>query len=476
MQTNEKLHTIYEAIKNQLEDGIIYRRTESNYHRGAFYKISDGKKDSEVPAPIHWENRHDELDSLDYTVDDAIWEFKKTLSNRGLLVFSLTKDKGFSYEFATAETIANMFQLEMEDDYSDGFSEEIVVTIAPDQTDERPEIEVFSKFTRADGSSDESDVMSAEFLVKTLYDTLDRKLTKIWISGKDTKVEMRTLPAIPGVTKAFELQEDLSLDASNLNAIYEFLESFSEAKIAKGIEVLLQNPDFKAKAEKRYLKLIKNRLGETATLEDFPKAALSRSQVNLLDGENVGKNFLSLSYFDKAECEIFVAFMGALVQNHLDVADYLQKAEACENDSELWELYRANYHDVRNGIKDEATAFPGGWFGKLSLKLHDHRIEKVLFEKTDFSIPDSDKLRAFIFYLTLNFAGELYLDVFQSYLTELTPFFWLSPRVPKSSWGDTTIAIPANPLKFPREVAFRDGDDGKWIKTDSMELSSKLPS
>ncbi|RZJ70378.1 hypothetical protein [Flavobacterium sp.] len=470
MQTSEKLDKIYHAIKGQLEENVTYVRTESNYHRGSFHKISDGKNVDAVPAAIHWKNRQDNIENLGFRLDDAIRELKKTLSNRGLLVLSLSRENGFSYEFATAETIVQTLILELKQEYSSGFSEEIVVTIAPDQTQDEPEIEVFSKFTRADASSGESDVMSGEHLVKCLYDVLDRKLTKIWISGADAKVEILTIPAIPGVTGLFEPQEDLTLDASDLNGIYAFLESFSEAKIQKGIDILLKNPDFTKKAEKRYLQLIKNRLGDQATLSDFPKAALTRTQVNLLDGEHVGKNFLSLSYFDEHECELFVDFVGALVMNHLDLGAYRQKAEACENDSQLLELYSTYCHGVRIGIKAEAEAFPGGWFGKLSLKLHDHKIQKVLFEKTHFTMTDSDKLKAFLFYLTLNFSGELYLDVFQSYLPELTSFFWFAPIVPRSSWGDTDIAIPKSTLRFTRKVFYRDGDDGHWKQTDSSAL------
>lgn len=92
-----------------------------------------------------------------------------------------------------------------------------------------------------------------------------------------------------------------------------------------------------------------------------------------------------------------------------------------------------------------------------------------MFEKTHFRVDDSPQLKAFIFYLNLNHLGGVYLDVFQSAVKTLTEFFWFLPTVPKSSWGETDLAIPKSTLQFPREASYRINDNGKWKTFKSHE-------
>lgn len=159
--------------------------------------------------------------------------------------------------------------------------------------------------------------------------------------------------------------------------------------------------------------------------------------------------------------------------NYLNINQFKNKAESAETESDLVEIYSAAADMVKKGILEEAKKNPDGWFSKLSVKFANLKVEDVMFEKTDFSIPDSDQLKAFIFYLGINNRREVYFDVFQSYCKELSEFFWFLPSVPKSSWGDTELALPKYTLKFQRTVIYKLGDGKRWRNKSFPEKSSK---
>ena len=151
--------------------------------------------------------------------------------------------------------------------------------------------------------------------------------------------------------------------------------------------------------------------------------------------------------------------------SHLDIHEFKRQMEATDNEIDMKMLYFASAQKVKDGILGEAKVYGGGWFGKISEMLANHQVEKLMFEKTHFKLENSDALKGFIFYLAINNRSAIYFDIFQSYVTDLTEFFWFLPSVPRTAWGDTDLAFPATTLKFRRRAEYRLGDDGEWLRT-----------
>lgn len=473
-EQTEKLEKIFEIIKNQLEPGIEYYTYETNRSQQPFYKITDGRIDDNVPEVIHWKNKRENLKGTDLNILKAVYETDEDLEPGKMNFFTLSKEKGFTNKTVDAKLIVELMKLELLSDTNldSGRREESFIKIIPGKNPDKPNLDVFTKIYDANGDIRDSDFAEVDKYIECLYHNLDKKLEIIYTFTSEKNVDIQTIPEIPGLTQLYAPVEDLSLDPSDIEKVYVFLESWSDAKIAKAIEIINVNPDLKADIEKRYLNLIKLRVGENAGLESFAKASLRRKEFNLLNGEHFDKNFISLSYFSEEECELVVNFIGSLVLNYLDINKFKSEAESTATLSDLIQLYSEAAEIVKKGILEEATKNPDGWFSKLSVKFANHKIEKVLFEKTHFRIPNSPQLKAFIFYLAMNNKKAVYLDVFQSYMDELTEFFWFLPDVPKSSWGDTSLALPECTLGFQRVVVYRLGDGKRWKSKNFPEKTN----
>ncbi|MCF2219219.1 hypothetical protein H9Q08_07865 [Chryseobacterium sp. PS-8] len=471
----EKLERIFEIIKDELEPETEYYSYQTYRSRQSFYKITDGRTDDQVPKVIHWKNEEENLEGTDLSILDVLYDSDEDPQYSEINFFTLSKDKGFTKQPVDAQLIVEIMRLELFSHIKPGSGrlEESFIKIIPDPQSDRLNLDIFTKIYDSDGEIREYEYAQVDKFVDCLYHEADKKLKMIYTSASETAVDIQTIPEIQGLTKLYAPVEDLSLNSSDIQRIYEFLESWSDSKIAKALEVINENPDVKADIEKRYLNLIKLRAGDNAGLESFAKAGLTRKEFNLLNGKQIDKNFISLSYFSKEECKLIVDFIGSLVLNYLNINQFKNKAESAETESDLVEIYSTAADMVKKGILEEAKKNPDGWFSKLSVKFANLKVEDVMFEKTDFSIPDSDQLKAFIFYLGINNRREVYFDVFQSYCKELSEFFWFLPSVPKSSWGDTELALPKYTLKFQRTVIYKLGDGKRWRNKSFPEKSSK---
>jgi hypothetical protein len=471
----EKLERIFENIKEQLEPGIEYYSYQTKRSKQSFYKITDGRIDNNVPKVIHWKNKRENLEGTNLNILEVLYDTDKESDPGEIVFFTLSKEKGFTHKTVDPTLLIDLMKLELlsEIDLNSGRRKESLIKIIPGKDSESLDLDTFTKVYNADDSIWDSDFTAVEEHVECLYHKLDKKLEVIHTFSSEKNVHIQTVPEIPGLTQLYAPVEDLSLDASDIEKIYTFLESWSDAKIAKAVEVINTNSDLKAEAEKRYLNFIKLRAGENAGLESFAKASLTRKEFNLLNGKQIDKNFISLSYFRDEKCQLVVNFIGSLVMNHLDIDQFKAEAESAATEQDLIKLYSNAANMVKKQILEEAAKNPEGWYSKLSVKFAHLKVEDVLFEKTDFQLSNSNQLKAFIFYLGINNRESVYLDVFQSYCKELTEFFWFLPSVPKSSWGDTTLALPRYTLGFERTVSYKLGDGKRWKSKKFPEKSIK---
>jgi hypothetical protein len=469
MNQNVEFNRIFDLIKNQLEPGVTYhsyfiRSAEGKSMSGkSFFKLTDGKPDFQIPECLG-RSRLSRLEPDNKQVIAAMDELVYASDPGTLTYFTISEDAGFKAEIANADILINLMKYEMATNVDSGTRKEILVKVFPIAGTPQPELESWQKIYYPDSEPKEYTGAPINSFIIPLYFALDKKLQAVYIEASETAFEIMTSPEIPGLTKPYEFVEDLTLDASNIQNIYTFMESWSEAKIAKAVEALETNPDFKAKAEKRYLQFIRARTGKNSGLESFANATLSRKETDLFGDEHFAENVISLSYLNQKECQAMVDFIGSLVINHLDINLFKDQMEAAENMDYLYTIYFAAAEKVKNGMIAEAQQYLGGWFGKISMLLANHKVEKVLFEKTHFIVEKNDLLKAFVFYLDINNGDELYLDIFQSYLPELTEFFWFLPNLPKTSWGDTEVALPEYTLKFRRKSYYRLGDDQEWLR------------
>lgn len=473
-QQKEKLKIIFDIIKDQLEPDTEYYTYQTSTSRESFYKITAGKIDHNIPKIIHWKNNRKEIEGIDLTILDILYPIREAPVPGEITFFILSKEKGFVQKNINVEFLIDLMKLELLNDIDSdsGRQEKSFIKIAPGKNSGQLNLDIFTKVHDADGSVRDFDIATVEKFIECLYHLTDKKLEMVYTFASGKNVDIKTVPEIPGITKLYVPVEDLSLNASDIENIYEFLESWSDAKIATALEAINANPHVKPDIEKRYLNLIRSRVGQYAGLESFAEASLTRNEFNLLKGEHFDKNFLSLSYFSNNECQLVVDFLGSIVLNHLDINEFKNQAESAETESDLIRTYSAAAKKVKKGILEEAAKNPDGWFSILSRKFADLKVEKVLFEKTHFLIPDSDQLKAFIFYLGINNHKPVYLDVFQSYCDELTGFFWFLPSVPTSSWGDMNPALPESTLPFQRTATYRLGDDKPWKTKKFPERSA----
>lgn len=449
----EKLESVYKTIEPQLKAGVTYYSvpfvTDFGTSGGMIFTIEEGER---IYA------KRDEFERLD------LYDISTSFPPNSFVKYTIRKGNPITVERCTPQMLIEEMNLTIQSDAKrNGYTE--VETHVKFLRKKKMQMDVVEKRQEEDGSVYETDYSSFDDELEALYAILDGKLEKLHALYKDGKLTVTTTPAIPGLTEELvEQQEDLELDASNLGAIYAFMESCSDAKIGKALKTLKSNPGMYAKAEKRYLNLVRARLNDaTASLDRFPEATLTKAEVNTLTGRNFDKDFISLSYFDEAKSKLTVDFIGSMIRNVIDTESYIAQAAELNTESELKALYDTFAANAKTAILAEAEIHPEGWYAKISSHLINLKLERLLFEKTQFD--DANRslvLKDFIFFLNINYPYSIYMDIFQSDEPKLTEMFWLLRSVPDTAWGDMEPNLPDSPLKFERCGSVRIGDGGKW--------------
>lgn len=462
-ETKQKLETAYNQIEMHLEEGVNYYATYTvttyGVVGGRVFFLENGLR-------AYLDNEKQE--HLD------LFKVTKSFPAHTIVKYTFIKGSPVTVEACSPEMLLHEMKLELKARQMQ-HAEILRVTNSPEegllniQTRvkflKNGKMDILEKEIRSDGSENDDSSSCIEDELRALYYALDGNLKKMFVSLTGDELVVQTTPAIPGLTdEVIEQKADLKLDPSNLKAIYTFLESHDDAKIAKALEALENNPELKQTAEKRYLNFIRARLNNAnAVLAQFPEAALSRSEVEILTGKHFAQDFISLSYFDDSESKLVVDFIGSMVRNAIDLESYADQAKQLSDLSELVTFYDGFATQAKNAITAEAKIHPKGWYSEISKHLIKLKLKRVLFEKTQFDEANrSLVLKEFIFFLNINCKTSVYLDIFQSDTPKLTEIFWLLRTVPQSNWGDVTPKFPDSPLKFQRSASYRVGDDGDW--------------
>jgi len=298
-----------------------------------------------------------------------------------------------------------------------------------------------------------------------LYHALKGKINILYVSLENDVFIAQSQPSVAGLMAEYVLpKEDLTIDENNIEAIYTFLESGSDQKIAKALEILEKNKSFYTQAEKRYLNWIRARLSNPkATLKQFGEAAPSKSEINSFLDKNIAKDYLSFSYFSDSQSKLFVDFIGSMIKNTLDIEEFIKKAKNLESENDLKKLYKTYAQKAKKQIASEAKIYTEGWLSKISSLLVNLKLKRILFEKTSFKEANASLvLREYMFYININSESSIYMDIFQSTSPDLTEVFWLLPKVPDTNWGDVKVNFPPSPLKFERHAIYKEGDSSEW--------------
>lgn len=462
-ETKQKLENAYKQIEMHLEEGIIYysQYTVMTYGTsggGVFFLENDARKYL----------KRDELERLD------LFDITTQFPEHSIVKYTFIKGSPVKVAACTPEMLIQEMKLEMKACQL-RHSDMLKVTDSPAEDPINIETqvkflkngkpEILEKEISADGSVYEKTHSCIKDELMALHHALDGTIKKMFVSLVNGELTIQTTPAIPGLTnEVVEKAVDLKLKETDLKAIYAFLESHEEQKIAKALEVLKKNPEFLELAKKRYLNFIRARLNDAnATLDQFPDAALTKSEVSSLTGKHFAKDFISFSYFDDSETKLAVDFIGSMVRNAIDLKDYTTQAIQTADSKELIALYNDFAARAKEAVLEQAKVHPKGWYSEISKHLIKLKLRRVLFEKTQFDEANrSLVLDEFLFFLNINCNYSVYLDIFQSDVPRFTEVFWLLKAVPESSWGDTTPKFPESPLKFQRSASYRVGDEGDW--------------
>lgn len=478
MNFQQELNDIFEIIKDTLPAGVEFTTYNIPSYSGngssgkSYFTIVDGKANREaIPEALKDSSEYRNIE-INRRISDIEFDITVAQEPGRFVIFSVSKENGYTYRIATPEELVQLTKLDLMRIVDPGMRKEVFAEVAPDKKTGKPDVVGRQILYYANGEVKEYTGVPASDFARAAFHALDGKLKFVYVMISETDVIIKTSPAIPGVTELYEINEDLTLDVSKIENIYEFLESFSEAKIEKALEALEANPEFKAKAEKRYGEFIKVRVGKEAGIESFEKAALTRKEVELFSDQHFVKKIISLSRLYEEECQTIVDFIGSMIMSHLDIHEFKKRMEATESEEELKAFYDVAAEKVKKGILAEVKVYNKGWFGEISEMLANHKVEQLMFEKTDFSIENNDALKGFMFYLDLNKGRELYFDIYQSYFNNPTEFFWFLPNVPQTAWGDTTVKWPEYTLKFSRKAAYKINDSGRW-KTHIQEPAGK---
>lgn len=462
-ETRQKLQTAYNQIEQHLEEGVTYY---SNYTVMRYGMSGGGIYFLENDIRKHL--KHEDLERLD------LFEITTEFPEHSIVKYTFVKGSPVKVEACTPEMLIQEMKIELkvcqirhanmlkatDSPAEDPINIETRIKFLKNG---KPEIQ--EKEISADGSVYEKTHSCIKDELMAFHHALDGTIKKMFVSLVNGELTVQTTPAIPGLTtEVVEKAVNLQLNESDLKAIYSFLESHEEQQIAKALEVLKTNPEFLEKAEKRYLNFVRARLNDAnATLDQFPEAALTKSEVNKLTGKHFAKDFISFSYFDDSDTKLAVDFIGSMIRNAIDLETYVKEAIQSADLKELVALYDDYAARAKEAVLAEAKVYPKGWYSEISKHLIQLKLKRVLFEKTQFD--DANRslvLDEFLFFLNINCKHSVYLDIFQSDEPRFTQLFWLLRTVPESSWGDTTPRFPDSPLRFSRSADYRIGDDGDW--------------
>ncbi|MBL7878285.1 MAG: hypothetical protein JNN23_00265, partial [Chryseobacterium gambrini] len=170
-EQKEKLERIFEIIKDQLEPETEYYSYQTYRSRQSFYKVTEGRRDDNVPKVIHWKNNRENLEGTDFNILEVLYDFNRNSEYDKITFFTLSKEKGFTNKTVDAELLIELMKLALFSDIESGSGrrEESVIKIIPSKNSDRLNLDIFTKIHDADGGVRESDFAEVEKYVDCLY-------------------------------------------------------------------------------------------------------------------------------------------------------------------------------------------------------------------------------------------------------------------------------------------------------------------
>lgn len=304
---------------------------------------------------------------------------------------------------------------------------------------------------------------------KLLYYHLKEKIDKLSIHLVDGELKIYAKEAFPEL--GIEVHtEVITVENDDLEGICKLIESGRDNKVAVALEAIRQNKATEQRLNKRYLNYVRAFLeNEKATLQDLTADMFSEGTKDICGSyrPKIDQDYISFGYMDDHEAKRMIDFIGAMVQNYIDIDSFISEHnEAFENEvdeAKTDAMYDRWTKQLKEGITEEIKLLPDGWYSKTYERLMKIQVERVMLEKTEFY---SDKrmplLKHYMFFLNASANGEpLHFDIASSESHGLTEIFWMFRQMPGITWFQSDPLYPPNPYG-DKKMAFMKVDNGSW--------------
>ncbi len=271
--------------------------------------------------------------------------------------------------------------------------------------------------------------------------------------------------------------------------IFELLESANSKKIKLGLDLLKESPTSIPIAKKRYLTLIRIKLGAQSTIWDLEEALLSKSEASFIS-KKLGKKTLTLSYLELDEGELIVKTIGAIFASFLNIEHLLTEINRCSSEENLEKKRADLYTNIElalNQLLDVGGA--KSWYNTIIKKiLTTKELTNVKIDYLKLLTWSEDKAIVRYFMLALVYMNRdakkwFHINIIDAVpLPALTPIAWLAKNelkitltTPYDESGNYTQIVPANPFSFKTKEALLIVDKVKQkIERPSIPLNDLL--
>lgn len=458
---------IQERLNPHLEDGVDYISVVNVNPNGGlgtslFYAYKDGVKSSDVIKSIYL---YDELEiTLLMSVNALARAFTKGSKTK---IIAKKNEPIEIFECSAKDLIADIkpFYSSIEGGY-----EEIYYDVLYSKADYDWQIVniKIDGYILQNGKKQEVKHYPVNDL-EYLYLLMNKEVDKLTVHITTESINVYAAQAFPefGIEQR---EEKLAIEPNDLTSICQFIESGREDKMLLAIEAIAKNKETQIRLEKRYLNFVKAYLeNDSATLNDMQAEMFSEKTkaICMAHRANVDKDYISFGYTNEKEGKLIIDFIGAMVKNYIDINVYIREHNEAYNTG--WDttmknaLYDQWEHELREGIEQEITLCPEGWFSQSYKKMMDLKLSKVMVDNAHFYKQNRmPLLREYLLYLSIAAGNNaLYMDVYDSYMHELVDVYWMFRVLPRINWFQSDSTYTPCPYEPKREAEMR-VDNGLW--------------
>ena len=459
---DEKLLQLTELMSPTLEEDLTYTSQMSIQPNGSSGTGWCAYKDGELIMP----DFPDEIDDLE---DEILDHIKEAGNGYCYLKYSITKGEALKLKVCSAGDILEALKDKYVSRAKKRDIQEVysIITFYKQHTygEEFSLKNIVKGYKIDEEGKSEMNFTPAHNEAEALFASLDFKITELEVRFKDGEINLCSIPAFPEYgLKEIKLDEsELELDESSLKDILAFLESNSEEKISKALEVVEKDAEIKAICERRYLNIIRARLdNKEATLADFSEGILKKQDVELLLGENLGRDYISFSQLWDSQAKVIVDTLGAIVATAINIDEFKNSAIATKNEEELQALFPSYVEIIQKELKRNIDEYNEGWLGELCTLLSSMNINRLLCERQFLDLTNASfYLDEFYFFIGTSFEVPMFIEYYQA-KPLMTDMYWLLPFVPDTRWFDETPNICETPLSYHRMARYQVGNNSSW--------------